>query len=54
VISGQGIKEARRYAAYETKVTAGMICWSLNGCSAFPAGNDSSLLTFCGRLFKNL
>jgi hypothetical protein len=54
MISGQEIEETLRYAAYKITVTAGIICWSLKGCTVIPAGKNSSLLAFYGEfLFFN-
>ena len=52
--SGQGITETWGYVAYETTVTAEIICWSLNICPAIHAERNSSLQTFCGRLSQIL
>ena len=52
--SGRGLTQMWGYVAYETTVTAEMICWNLNKCTAIHAERNSSLQTFCGRLPKML
>lgn len=48
--SGWGLTKIWGYVAYKTTVTAEMICWNLNKCTAIHAERNSSLQTFCGRL----